>query len=56
MRHTSHVETLISKGISGKGKNFRVGYMINDLIDSRKSFVTSLMANRRQVQALFNRV
>lgn len=44
MRHTSHAETLISKGISGKGKNFRVGYMINDLIDSRKSFVTSLMA------------
>lgn len=44
MRHTSHAETLISKGRPGIGTSFRLGCMINETIDNRKSFVSSVMA------------
>ena len=44
MRHTSHAETLISKGRPGIGTSFRLGCMINEIIDNRKSFVSSVMA------------
>ena len=44
MRHTNHAETLISKGRPGIGTSFRLGCMINESGDSRKSFVSSVMA------------
>ena len=44
MRHSSHSETLISKGRPGIGTSFRLGCMINEPIDGRKSFVASVMA------------
>lgn len=44
MRHTSHAETLISKGRPGIGTSFRLGCMINETLDNRKSFVSSVMA------------
>lgn len=44
MRHTSHAETLISKGRPGIGTSFRLGCMINETLDNRKSFVNSVMA------------
>ena len=44
MRHTSHSETLISKGRPGIGTSFRLGCMINETLDGRKSFVSSVMA------------
>lgn len=44
MRSGSHSETLISKGRPGIGTSFRLGCMINEPYDSRKSFVSSVMA------------
>jgi gliding motility-associated-like protein len=44
MRHASHSETLISKGRPGIGTSFRLGCMINEPNDPRKSFVASVMA------------
>lgn len=44
MRHTSHAETLISKGRPGIGTSFRLACMVNEPIDGRKSFVSSVMA------------
>lgn len=44
MRSGSHSETLISKGRPGIGTSFRLGCMINEPNDSRKSFVSSVMA------------
>lgn len=44
LRHSSHSETLISKGRPGIGTSFRLGCMINEPNDNRKSFVASVMA------------
>jgi len=44
LRHDSHSETLISKGRPGIGTSFRLGCMINESNDNRKSFVASVMA------------
>ena len=44
MRNTNHAETIISKGRPGIGKSFRLGCMINESQDARKSFVSSVMA------------
>ena len=44
MRALFHSETLISKGKPGIGTSFRLGCMINESQDSRKSFVASVMA------------
>jgi gliding motility-associated-like protein len=44
MRSLNHSETLISKGRPGIGTSFRLGCMINESLDSRKSFVASVMA------------
>ena len=44
MRHSSHSESLISKGRPGIGTSFRLGCMINESVDPRKSFVASVMA------------
>lgn len=44
MRSQNHSETLISKGRPGIGTSFRLGCMINESQDSRKSFVASIMA------------
>lgn len=44
MRSLYHSETLISKGRPGIGTSFRLGGMINESVDSRKSFVASVMA------------
>ncbi len=50
MRHTSHAETIISKGIPGIGTRFRLGCMINESIDNRKSFVSSVIATEDNTQ------
>lgn len=44
MRHASHAETIISKGIPGIGTSFRLGCTINESQDNRKNFVASVMA------------
>ncbi len=44
MRADNHAETLISKGRPGIGKSFRLGCLINETQDNRKSFVASVMA------------
>jgi gliding motility-associated-like protein len=44
MRHTSHAETIISKGKPGIGTHFRLGCTINESQDNRKNFVASVMA------------
>lgn len=44
MRSQNHSETLISKGRPGIGTSFRLGCMINESNDVRKSFVASVMA------------
>lgn len=44
MRSQNHSETLISKGKPGIGTSFRLGCMINESLDNRKSFVSSVMA------------
>lgn len=44
VRSENHSETLISKGKPGIGTSFRLGCMINESIDYRKSFVSSVMA------------
>ena len=44
MRALNHSETLISKGKPGIGTSFRLGCMINESQDNRKSFVASVMA------------
>ena len=44
MRNTNHAETIISKGRPGIGTSFRLGCMINESQDARKSFVSSVMA------------
>lgn len=44
MQADNHAETLISKGKPGIGKSFRLGCLINETQDGRKSFVASVMA------------
>ena len=44
MRHMAHAETIISKGKPGIGTNFRLGCTINEIVDNRKNFVSSVMA------------
>jgi gliding motility-associated-like protein len=44
MRHSSHAETIISKGKPGIGTSFRLGCLINEDQDARKNFVASVMA------------
>jgi gliding motility-associated-like protein len=44
MRHSSHAETIISKGKPGIGTSFRLGCTINESQDNRKNFVASVMA------------
>ena len=44
MRNSNHAETIISKGRPGIGTSFRLGCMINESQDARKSFVASVMA------------
>jgi hypothetical protein len=44
MQADNHAETLISKGRPGIGKSFRLGCLINETQDGRKSFVASVMA------------
>lgn len=50
MRHRVHAETIISKGIPGIGTRFRLGCMINEDADPRKSFVSSVMATENNTQ------
>lgn len=50
MRHSVHAETIISKGIPGIGTRFRLGCMINESFDPRKSFVSSVMATEDNTQ------
>lgn len=50
MRHPSHAETVISKGIPGIGTRFRLGCMVNESSDNRKSFVSSVMATENNTQ------
>ncbi|MCL9770631.1 T9SS type B sorting domain-containing protein [Flavobacterium sp. HXWNR69] len=44
VRSANHAETLISKGKPGIGTSFRLGHIINESVDYRKSFVASVMA------------
>ncbi len=44
MRHMAHAETIISKGKPGIGTSFRLGCTINEIVDNRKNFVSSVMA------------
>ncbi|OGS61546.1 MAG: hypothetical protein A2X07_07530 [Flavobacteria bacterium GWF1_32_7] len=44
VRSQNHAEMLVSKGRPGIGTSFRLGHIINESFDPRKSFVTSIMA------------
>uniref|UniRef100_UPI004049C7CA IgGFc-binding protein n=1 Tax=Flavobacterium sp. TaxID=239 RepID=UPI004049C7CA len=44
VRSQNHAEMLVSKGRPGIGTSFRLGHIINELFDNRKSFVASVMA------------
>lgn len=44
IRSQSHAEMLVSKGKPGIGTSFRLGHIINESNDPRKSFVASVMA------------
>ena len=44
VRSQNHAEILVSKGKPGIGTSFRLGHIINESFDNRKSFVTSVMA------------
>lgn len=44
VRSQNHAEMLVSKGRPGIGTSFRLGHIINESFDSRKSFVASVMA------------
>ena len=44
VRSQNHAEMLVSKGKPGIGNSFRLGHMINESNDPRKSFVASVMA------------
>ena len=44
VRSQNHAEMLVSKGRPGIGTSFRLGHIINESFDPRKSFVTSVMA------------
>jgi gliding motility-associated-like protein len=44
VRSQNHAEMLVSKGRPGIGNSFRLGHIINESADPRKSFVASVMA------------
>lgn len=44
VRSQNHAEMLVSKGKPGIGTSFRLGHIINESFDNRKSFVASVMA------------
>ena len=44
VRAQNHAEMLVSKGRPGIGNSFRLGHIINESADPRKSFVASVMA------------
>ena len=44
VRSQNHAEMLVSKGKPGIGTSFRLGHIINESLDDRKSFVASVMA------------
>ena len=44
VRSQNHAEMLVSKGRPGIGNSFRLGHIINESSDPRKSFVASVMA------------
>ena len=44
VRSRDHAEILVSKGRPGIGNSFRLGHIINEPADPRKSFVASVMA------------
>ena len=44
VRSQNHAEMLVSKGRPGIGTSFRLGHIINELFDNRKSFIASVMA------------
>ena len=44
VRSQNHAEMLVSKGRPGIGNSFRLGHIINESVDPRKSFVASVMA------------
>ncbi|MDP5097540.1 MAG: IgGFc-binding protein, partial [Flavobacterium sp.] len=44
VRSQNHAEMLVSKGRPGIGTSFRLGHIINESFDNRKSFVASVMA------------
>jgi gliding motility-associated-like protein len=46
VRSQNHAEILVSKGKPGIGTSFRLGHIINESFDNRKSFVTSVMATQ----------
>jgi gliding motility-associated-like protein len=44
VRSQNHAEMLVSKGKPGIGTSFRLGHIINESFDNRKSFLASVMA------------
>lgn len=44
VRSQNHAEMLVSKGKPGIGTSFRLGHIINESFDDRKSFIASVMA------------
>lgn len=53
VRSQNHAEMLVSKGRPGIGTSFRLGYIINESFDNRKSFVTSIMATEDNTNVSF---
>jgi len=54
VRSTNHAETLISKGRSGAGTNFRVGSLPQNFDGSTRNFVTSFMATEDNTSVLIS--
>lgn len=46
VRSQNHAEMLVSKGRPGIGTSFRLGHIVNESLDNRKSFVASVMATQ----------
>lgn len=54
VRSANHAETLISKGRSGAGTNFRVGSLPQNFDGSTRNFVTSFMATEDNTSVLIS--
>ena len=54
VRSLNHSEMLVSKGRPGIGTSFRLGHIINESFDPRKSFVTSVMATEDNTSVTFS--